>query len=320
MAFGMSNPSVHEVLLSSFIEKKKVPHLLLFSGKEPGTMKMSALSFAKKWLQSISTEMLFFTEEGSHPDIHYVSTEGKLSLHSITNIRLITEKMAYSPFKAAGKVIIIDSAERMLPTSANALLKSLEEPLGQTVIILTTTKEELLIPTIRSRCVKIMFQEQVKSEKSAEIYSSLLVKLATICNFSTLVTVAEQLAKELEEKKRQIEKQVHALFVTSLKEMNAHQRQRLEQEIEGAITAKWFEEVESILQSIFELYRDVAASRYGVLPEHRICSVSINTLAFVPLEQVDTALSFAKLSLERSTPVSNVFEDLLYKLILAIRS
>ena len=62
-----------------------------------------------------------------------------------------------APFEAKAKVFIIKDADRMLPPSANALLKTLEEPTYDSYIIMTTSNLDEILPTIASRCFKINF-------------------------------------------------------------------------------------------------------------------------------------------------------------------
>jgi DNA polymerase III delta prime subunit len=64
------------------------------------------------------------------------------------------------------KIVIIDSAEDMNISSANSILKTLEEPKGQAVIILTTNKLFSLLATIRSRCQKIFVNSSINRNYS----------------------------------------------------------------------------------------------------------------------------------------------------------
>jgi DNA polymerase-3 subunit delta' len=57
-----------------------------------------------------------------------------------------------TPARGAGKVVVLHPAERMNPVSANALLKTLEEPAGRSRFVLSCAAAEALLPTIRSRC------------------------------------------------------------------------------------------------------------------------------------------------------------------------
>ncbi len=301
---------IHERILAHCIEQKRVPHLMLFSGSTLAVMKKEALNFAKQWLQSISSH----TFSTTYPDIHIIATEGKLGLHPIDSIRLMLEKMAYEPYEAAGKVFIVEAAERMLPTSANALLKNLEEPLGQTAIILLTTKEELLLPTIRSRAMKIGFYEARPFEECALDPKEMVKLLASGPRFADIADAALYIASALDMKKRALEKEIGAFYTAAVKEMNAHQKQKIEQEIEGAVTTQWFEEVERLLCMIYGLYRDRHVHHVHGESNHCLFPDAESSLPVISLEYVNEVLSFAKLALERSTPVQNVFETLISRL------
>ena len=67
-----------------------------------------------------------------------------------------------------GKVFVVEQAELMKPAAQNALLKTLEEPAGRTLIILLTDQPDALLPTIRSRCQSVRFaplDEQTSSRR-----------------------------------------------------------------------------------------------------------------------------------------------------------
>ena len=87
----------------------------------------------------------------------YPRPEGMVS-HSLASIRLLQRKVAVTPFQGRRKVILVGDAERLIvqqasQEAANALLKVLEEPPEDTVLILTTSEPQALLPTIRSRLV-----------------------------------------------------------------------------------------------------------------------------------------------------------------------
>lgn len=72
-------------------------------------------------------------------------------------IRLIQHRINLSLHEAKYKVFIVEKADQMNHNAANAFLKTLEEPPKDSVIILTSSKYESLLPTITSRCQKILF-------------------------------------------------------------------------------------------------------------------------------------------------------------------
>ena len=95
--------------------------------------------------------------------------------------REMCEKVYMAPFEAKWKIFIIEDAERMLPTSANALLKTFEEPAPNSVIILISDHPERLLPTVLSRCRKVHFQGETplnKGEIDEKILNLLPIQVA----------------------------------------------------------------------------------------------------------------------------------------------
>lgn len=106
----------------------------------------------------------------THPDLHVVTKElsrysddANVRARKLTNIPVdvLKEHLIGPAFRSAqlghGKVFVIDEAELMRGEGQNALLKTLEEPPEGTTIILVTSSEERLLPTIRSRCQRVGF-------------------------------------------------------------------------------------------------------------------------------------------------------------------
>jgi DNA polymerase-3 subunit delta' len=89
----------------------------------------------------------------NHPDLTIVSAEK--AVIKVEQIRELTKNITLSSTRNQHKVIIIENAEQMNKAAANALLKTLEEPPENVVIILTTCEMGRLLATIKSRCIKI---------------------------------------------------------------------------------------------------------------------------------------------------------------------
>ena len=97
---------------------------------------------------------------GIHPDVIFVDRQtdekGRLRQELLVGqIRAITSDAYIAPNEANRKVYVIREADRMNTAAQNALLKALEEPPGHTSFILCAAAAEALLPTIRSRCVRI---------------------------------------------------------------------------------------------------------------------------------------------------------------------
>jgi len=87
----------------------------------------------------------------THLDI-FVLDAGEEGAIKIAAVREVIQRLQLKAFEAPRKVVIIKDAELMTMESANAFLKTLEEPPQDTVLFLTTSSPELLLSTIKSRC------------------------------------------------------------------------------------------------------------------------------------------------------------------------
>jgi len=97
----------------------------------------------------------------SHPDFFLVNG---LSSIGIDQIRDLEKKLALKSYKAKIKIAVINEAEKLTLPAQNALLKTLEEPPPNSLIILTAAKKDLLLPTIISRCHVRRLKEEIDLE------------------------------------------------------------------------------------------------------------------------------------------------------------
>ncbi|RGL10469.1 ATP-binding protein [Collinsella tanakaei] len=93
----------------------------------------------------------------THPDVHLLAPESATG-YLINQTRELLEDVALAPIRARGKVYIIDRAEQLRANTANALLKTLEEPPAGVTFILLGTSAEVILPTIVSRCQCVPFR------------------------------------------------------------------------------------------------------------------------------------------------------------------
>lgn len=82
----------------------------------------------------------------------------------IDDVKAALHQASLKPYEGACEVIIFDGAESMSEEAANALLKTLEEPPPQVLILLLTANEEALLPTIRSRCRRLLLRPTPKQK------------------------------------------------------------------------------------------------------------------------------------------------------------
>lgn len=109
-------------------------------------------------------------EKNQHPDVHIYAPEPDYQSIKIEDIRQLQKEINLKAYEARKKVFIIDDAHNLTAEAANALLKTLEEPAGDSLIILVTSKPNLLFKTIVSRCKVIKFYP-LKRSRLQEIIS-----------------------------------------------------------------------------------------------------------------------------------------------------
>jgi DNA polymerase-3 subunit delta' len=92
---------------------------------------------------------------GSHPDYIKVQPEEDSSVIKVDQIRWLAEKLSFSSHQGGYKVAVLNPAENMNINAANSLLKTLEEPSDNTVLVLVCERPSQLPPTVRSRCQQL---------------------------------------------------------------------------------------------------------------------------------------------------------------------
>ena len=93
----------------------------------------------------------------NHPDLHIIATTDKTIKREA--IDELIDSINQKPYESERKIYIINDSEDMTVQAANTFLKTLEEPIGNTIIILLTESSNLLLPTIASRCQILKFKK-----------------------------------------------------------------------------------------------------------------------------------------------------------------
>ncbi len=258
-------------------EKGRLPHLLLFSGPKGSGKRACA--------ECVAREFLKLGEQEVAPDLHLYLPEGKTGMHSVQAVKRLIDEVIVEPFGGYGKVFIIVDAERMLPSAANALLKTLEEPPEKTLIMLLTSRKDRMLPTILSRCQEVRFSPQQAEE---------LLALKMPVGFIEIAQFAKEFQKSIDSKKKVREQELKKEFSDVLKEATSSQKQLIEQEIEGALALIAQEEVDHLFTQILAFAVD------------RERKASTNKFS-----KVLKSLADAKMAIERSSPIGSTIESLL---------
>jgi DNA polymerase-3 subunit delta' len=93
---------------------------------------------------------------GVHADVLVVEP-GDTGTIKVDQVRDAIERTGFRPFEGRRRVIIVDDADTMLVEAQNALLKTLEEPPSSSMFVLVTSRPDVLLPTVRSRCQRLRF-------------------------------------------------------------------------------------------------------------------------------------------------------------------
>ena len=142
-------------LLQKIADRGRVGSAYLLCGLQAQELKTQALLFAKRLncLKATLCETCIACKKidrSLHPDVTLIESHGEMI--KIETLRELQRKLHLKLYEGQWKVVIIDGAEHLNPSSGNSMLKILEEPPVQTVFLLLTPHPESLLSTIISRC------------------------------------------------------------------------------------------------------------------------------------------------------------------------
>lgn len=179
--------------LEENIRNNTVSHSYLFIGQDGIGKKLFAKEFAKMELclddnnacDKCSSCIKFNSD--NNPDFVIIKPDGNSI--KISQIRDMQDNVYKKPIVSNKKVFIIDDSDKMTEEAQNSLLKTLEEPPEYITIILITSNENKLLNTIRSRCLKINFNNITTKEiidyiSRKQIMSEPSDSLLSMCNGS----------------------------------------------------------------------------------------------------------------------------------------
>lgn len=169
-----TQPRVRDFLVTA-LEQRRTSHAYLFLGA-PGSGKLDAawafsqaLLCGESGLADVSElaggggvacgicDDCRRVERRTHPDVHCTAPESATG-YLIDQVRELLDDVSLAPIRAKKKVYIIDRAEQLRANTANALLKTLEEPPEGVTFILLGITADTMLPTIVSRCQCVPFR------------------------------------------------------------------------------------------------------------------------------------------------------------------
>jgi DNA polymerase-3 subunit delta' len=135
-------------------ESQEMTHAWVFTGPPGSGRSSAAVAFAQALVCANNgcgtCNECKSAANGAHPDVEIIRTEG-LSI-KIDEVRELLTRVAWAPSMGGWRVVVMEDADRLTESAANALLKAIEEPGNRTVWLLCAPTLHDVLPTIRSRC------------------------------------------------------------------------------------------------------------------------------------------------------------------------
>lgn len=299
----LGNDKVKDYLVR-MVSKQAIANSLLFAGPEGVGKSLFARGFANLLLSTSSPghDHAQKIELGNHLNVREYYPEGKIGMHSIDSMRALIEEINTPPHESPWKIFIIHNADRMLTYSANALLKTFEEPPPKSIIILLSSAPESLLPTVLSRCRTIWFHlipndivasfvENKWSKTPQEAQEIALRAMGSIghasllagqesdalralvlnllitgkkVSYPQLLDDIEKISQMVTKQKMQLEEEVRAsLALTYCKEMSKIQQEVVNKEVDGALAIHLSSQAHTIFEIILGWYRDLHLLKVG---------------------------------------------------------
>lgn len=147
-------------LLRQAWNNQRMAHAYLFTGAEGIGKRLMAtalvrLIFCEQQIGCGTCSACRRIDHNNHPDLHIVEPDG--TAIKIDAIRQLQKELVHPPLEAPRRVCIIDAADCLNPAAGNALLKTLEEPRAEVMLILISAHPDIVLETIRSRCQQLPF-------------------------------------------------------------------------------------------------------------------------------------------------------------------
>ena len=225
----------------------QLAHAYLLQGAPHG----AALRFAEKLLNLIYDNHPQ-VKTRTHPDMVWIEPQSKSRRIGIDEIRGMIRQLSHTSFSGGWKTGVLLGADRLTPEASNAFLKTLEEPPPRSLLLLITDDPQSLLPTITSRCQRIVLTDE-DEEASREWKEPLLDILRDLPPHSVPEAglAAGQLAAMLKELYGRFEDEEEANIPENL---SAKESKVL---LEARATARTIEARTEILRTVLQWQRDV---------------------------------------------------------------
>jgi len=284
MAFKDFKEHVMSVqLLQRSLERGRLGHAYLFTGQELAELEAVALTLAKtlNCLEPVKKNGATVDccdkclscqkiEHGNHADVFWIRPESKLRVIRMNQVvrrddsppRVLLEFVNLKPTESGYKIGILVAADRMNEQAANAFLKTLEEPPGNSILVLLTTEPQRILETIFSRCLRLNFggdsQRPLSQTQMAWLEGFSAAAAAEQKSLLGRYRLMDVLLKKLNELKTGIdEKLTEQSPLQRYKDAEKNLQERWEDELKAAIEAEYRRQRSELLAVLQWWLRDV---------------------------------------------------------------
>jgi DNA polymerase-3 subunit delta' len=234
------------------------------------------------------------TQKEAHPDLHIIQNEQ--SQIKIEDIRGILRQANFRPYEGVMKVFIIDNAHKLNTEAANSLLKVLEEPPKDVLIILVTHKPQNIIKTVLSRCKQIKFSPLIRAQLETVLIKNYALDKAAAHFLAYYAEGRLGLALRLKDTPLLQEKnKIFETFILSAKPLDHNIMNQTKEQLQVClnILASWF-------RDIYLLKSGASDKEVIHLDRHSDLLKLVPKFSFKQLDEIMVTLSESSLYLEKN--------------------
>lgn len=288
-------------IIQAYLEKSRFSGAYIFSGPEGIGKKMAAKIIAQELNCTGQVERpcgscssCLKIQKEAHPDLHII--QNGQSQIKIEDIRGILRQANFRSYEGAIKVFIIDNAHKLNSEAANSLLKVLEEPPPDVLIILVTHKPQNIIKTVLSRCRSIKFSPLIRAQLETVLVKNYALDKTSAHFLAYYAEGRLGLALRLKDTPLLQEKnKIFDSFILSSKPLDRNILGQSKEQLQIClnILASWF-------RDIYLLKSGLSDKETIHLDRHSDLLKLIPKFSFKQLDDIMTTLSESALYLERN--------------------
>ena len=260
-------------------------------------------------------------ESHKHVDTLWIEPKSKSRQILTEDIRGLIHRMTQTSFDGGWKAAVVIAADCMNANSENALLKTLEEPPPKSMLLLLTDSPQALLPTIISRCQKIVLSEEQTGAEGSLWHTPLMELLRELPPSSGLdaARLAGKLKAILDEVKSEIAGAVEEELEVADEALD---ESKLKEILDARTNARLKEVQSEVFRIMLDWHRDILMGVSTVGDEHLIFSADRDVLAEQAMKHTPvSALQAIQVvegmatRLDRNIPPAQIFDEAFRKLV-----